>query len=302
MKKLLVILGILILSTQCVFAQVVNHDYEIYERYWSLGGNHWTGGGWLNSQDWWEHDNWYNGIPDEGDVVYMVPANPPPFQGYETLEVYYTDAFHNAENPPQLQSLTIDLGMTLSRFLPNSTLKAREQYIGRYSTGTFLQDGGNNYADYLYLGYNEGSVGNYQINGGVNNAGIPTSNLYVDSILRVGCNSGWVGNELVAGGDGNFQQINGNIYADYEFVGTVQGSEGVFNQSGGVSYNGFVSLVIQNGTYTLGDGGVLEGRREVLGGSEEAYGVFQQDGGLNNCRNIEFFGHGFYNLFFLNNN
>ncbi|MFA6217705.1 MAG: hypothetical protein WDL87_08675 [Candidatus Omnitrophota bacterium] len=276
MRKLMLILGIIILNVQFVFAQQ-------YDKVW-------TGQG-INPA-WDDPENWSpKSIPQANEDVLITPGD----------NEYVFDVFLKNFGP-SLHSLTVDGGMQLSIY--SGTLDTTGgQYgslcIGRDSIGALSQYAGNNYVNNLYLGYNEGGVGHYVMIGG--------ANLYVSSSLKVGFESASDPHTGIpfAGGDGNFYLTNGNIYASTESIGSADGvCTGAFNQAGGESYNSAGFLYVCNGTYSLGDGGVLENEFFTLGSLHSkgdykiGYGYFQQDGGLhyNSKNGINILNYAIYDL------
>ena len=71
-----------------------------------------------------------------------------------------------------LGGLTVD-GGTLQA-AGGSLSAASNEYIGYAGTGTFVQPGGSNSLSYLYMGYQNGSVGTYNLSGSVSFP-LPTS-------------------------------------------------------------------------------------------------------------------------------
>lgn len=112
------------------------------------------------------------------------------------------------------------------------------EYIGYNGTGTFNQsDGTNQNRTDLYLGYNSGSNGTYNLSGG---------GLF-----------SYTGNEYIGySGTGVFNQTGGgHVAAEYIILGYSAGSSGTYNLSGGSLGNDGAFIVGDSGTGTLNQSG-----------------------------------------------
>ena len=175
------------------------------------------------------------------------------------------------------------------------------EYVGYSGTGTFTQSGGNNnISNYnslysLYLGFNAGSNGMYNLSGsglltagseyvGYSGTGTFTqsggTNNYLYGPLYLGYNAGSSGTYILSGS--GQVSANNNEYVGYSGTGT-------FTQSGGTnsigSYYSLGSLYLGNnagssGTYNLSGSGQLSAGSEYVGYS--GTGTFTQSGGTNN--------------------
>jgi T5SS/PEP-CTERM-associated repeat protein len=114
------------------------------------------------------------------------------------------------------------------------SLNAYYQYIGSTGNGTFTQTGGTNtISNILYVGYNAGYSGIYNLSGGINSA----------SAIYLGYNSGSCGTYNLSGSG---QLSIGNEYIGYSGMGT-------FTQNGGINTVRYMNIAA-NGTYTLSAG------------------------------------------------
>jgi autotransporter-associated beta strand protein len=178
---------------------------------------------------------------------------------------------------------------TVSQITGGNLIIGANGYIGRKGVGVITQTGGsygtNNGG--LYLGYNSGDGGTYNLSGG----SLYTSTTYVGhsgtgtfvqtggsataiSSLYIGCNSGSSGTfEL----DGSGYLHTQGEYVGYNGAGTLTQTGGTNTLSGAggicVGYN-----AAGRGTYNL-SGGQIAVAYERIGGS--GIGVFNQSGGTN---------------------
>jgi autotransporter-associated beta strand protein len=152
------------------------------------------------------------------------------------------------------------------------------EYVGYSGTGTFTQSGGTHtfsstYDGNLYIGYNAGSVGTYEMSG----TGLLTSAYWEDETTvwlgysgtgyftqtggTVALNSGMYYSNLYVGynasGNGTYRLDSGLLRAPSQYVG--YNGTGTFTQSGGKNTATTVTLGINagsSGTYNL-NGGTL---------------------------------------------
>ena len=195
-----------------------------------------------NSGDWSVATNWTGGLPTSSVTAWIINGG--------------------TANVTQLGETcgTLSLGGSGSgtvKMTGGSLSTASYQYVGYSGTGTFMQSGGINGSGYfnLYLGYNAGSSGTYNLSG----SGQLSPSFYQ-----------YVGYS----GPGTFTQSGGShgapsgSYADYPvvYLGYNLGSSGTYNLSGGqfspygetVGYSG-------SGTFTQSGGTNTDGTNSVYG-------------------------------------
>jgi hypothetical protein len=167
------------------------------------------------------------------------------------------------------------------------------EYIGFNGTGTFNQSGGiNQTRTDLYLGYNPGGSGTYNLSGG--GLTLYTGNEYIGYSGTGVFNQTGGGHEAAeyiilgysAGSSGTYNLSDGNLANEGSFVIGDSGT-GTFNQSGGSNQlfqcpgNLWLGLNSSgSGTYNL-SGGTLHASdtAEYIGGN--GTGTFNQSGGSN---------------------
>jgi T5SS/PEP-CTERM-associated repeat protein len=211
-------------------------------------------------------------------------------------------------------------------------LSAGMEGVGYAGTGTFTQTGGTNTlpTNYLnsciYLGYNAGATGIYNLSGtgqivatnnytwatveyiGYSGTGVfnqtAGSNLMSISSLYLGYNTTGVGTYNLSGTGQLGDQTTYDGYQGMEVVG--YSGTGTFNQSGGTNtlinngpataslYLGFNSGA--KGTYSLSGTGQLTASNEYIGYNSAATGLFQQTGGTNTVGNLSIGPGGTYQL------
>jgi autotransporter-associated beta strand protein len=182
-----------------------------------------------------------------------------------------------------------------------------DQNIGYSGTGTFTQTGGTNSALGLFLGYNSGSTGTYNLSGAaqlsatyesigsLDGTGTFTQTGGTNSIsavIFVGQNSNSTGTYNL-NGLGQMSVIN-------EYIGEY--GTGTFTQTGGTNSTKAFFLgdySVSNGTYNLSDSGQLSATTEYIGYS--GTGTFKQTGGTNTITGELYLGYnsnstGTYNL------
>jgi autotransporter-associated beta strand protein len=183
-----------------------------------------------------------------------------------------------------------------------------EEFVGYSGSGSFTQSGGTHaMSGYLFLGYNSGSFGTYNLSGsgllsapayeyvGYSGSGSFTQSGGTNSIsygdLYLATNPGSSGTYRLSGG-----LLSG---PSYEYIG--YSGSGCFTQSGGTnsvsSYlylGGIAGGAGGNGTYTL-TSGLLSAQSEYAGLSGS--GAFTQSGGTNATTNLYLTGaNGTYSL------
>ena len=181
------------------------------------------------------------------------------------------------------------------------------EYFGNNGAGTFIQSGGMNSTNYVYLGNNSGSSGSYNLSGsavlsayieyvGYSGAGTFTqsggTNNIINGALYVGYGYGSLGAYNLSG--------SGVLSAPYEYLG--YSGTGTFTQSGGTNNIGSGVLYLGSnsgaGTYALSGSGVLWAAEEYLGTDEyensSGTGMFNQSAGLNAVNYLSIGSQGLY--------
>lgn len=203
--------------------------------------------------------------------------------------------------------LTIDGGTT---YTVTSDLTFNSVYIGNLSTGTLNQDSFmNTITSSLFLGYNPGSSGTYNLSGGsLSVASGEIIGNYGSGVFTQSGGANATGNLTLGFGTGNsgtYNQIDGtNTISGILFLGYNSGGCGVYNLSGGslsagfeyVGNNGVGTFNQRSGTNTISnnlylggspgsggtynlDGGSLKAPNQLVG--YHANGIFNQNGGSN---------------------
>ena len=132
-----------------------------------------------------------------------------------------------------LGSMAGEIGNVVIVSDPGSLTARYTEVVGRYGTGTFVQNAGSNEATgILYLGRYPGSWGRYELNGALSQ--LSTSVEYVGTR-----------------GTGVFDHNNGTSTADELYVGRDSSATGVYNLNGGTKIVGYDFYVGYNGTGTL---------------------------------------------------
>ena len=193
------------------------------------------------------------------------------------------------------------------------SLTASCAYLGSSGTGTFTQSGGVTtliYNGALYLGYNSGSNGTYNLSGAgvlstgaeyVGYTGVGTFNQqggtinpsnYSTPSLYLGYNIGSSGSYNLSG--------QGVLYAGSQYVG--YSGNGAFTQSSGTNSvnNGWLNLYVgynvgSSGSYNLNGSGVLCAGNWLFTGFEyvgySGNGTFTQSGGTNSAVEFLYLGY-----------
>ena len=179
-----------------------------------------------SSGDWSTSSNWSGGEPSTDDDAYIQNGGTASITGTHTE--YAQDLYINSSS-----QLTISGGWL------NMSPNGHAQYVGHsdYNTGTIVQTGGTNSVGYnLYLGYGDGSYGEYDFSGS-------STHLWVDDTL-------YVGNH----GDGVFYQNGGTVEIDGHLeLGRYSGSSGTYrlNDSGTLTVDGSsgIQVGVNDGAY-----------------------------------------------------
>ncbi|MBI4938620.1 MAG: PEP-CTERM sorting domain-containing protein [Nitrosomonadales bacterium] len=274
--------------------------------YWVCGSNTWG----VSISCW-------STTPGGAATPYLQPASG------DSVFLTQTDATNRSvtyqiySSPANLNSLSIDSTgtgtMTLSQTYLGTLLTTATETIGINGTGTHTHSTGTNtVSGNLYLGYNSGGNGTYNLGGISLTSGMLSGNFEyvgysgtgvfnqtrgtntVSTALYIGTNSG---------SDGTYNLSAGTLSAASEYIGTFSSSTGAFNQSGGtntVSADLFLGyLGGSSGTYTLSGTGNLSASSEFIGRSGS--GDFTQIGGTNTISSNLYLGYnsgssGTYNL------
>ena len=184
------------------------------------------------------------------------------------------------------------------------------EYIGYSGTGTFTQSGGSHqFTTGLYLGYNSGSSGTYNLS----NAGQLSAENPGEANPILGYECEYVGYS----GSGAFTHLGGSNVSGYLYLGYNSGSTGTYGLSGAgnlyvcwgeyIGYSGagtftqtggthyadslYLGYYYGNGTYNLSNTGQLSAQEEYIGG-EIGSGNFTQSGGMNTTYDL-YLGSGF---------
>ncbi len=189
--------------------------------------------------------------------------------------------------------------------MSGGSLSVTNHYVGNGGTGAFTQSGGtNSISQCLYLGFNPGDSGTYNLSGsgqisaasyeyiGFSGTGLFTQSGGTNSlgnVLYLGNNAGSYGMYGLSG--------SGLLSTNSETVGYF--GAGIFTQSGGSnSINGFLYLSDcsgSSGNYSLsGSGRLFVEYYEYVGYA--ATGFFSQAGGTNSAYALDLGGSGTYNL------
>ena len=172
----------------------------------------------------------------------------------------------------------------------SGVLSAAAEYVGNSGTGSVMQSGGTNNvpngsSDGLYLGYNAGSSGTYNLSGSgvlaafneyVGNSGAGT---FTQSGGTNSSENLYVANNVGSSGSYYFSG-SGQFSAAYQYVGN--SGSGTFTQSGGTNSPKYLLLANNagsSGSYNLSGSGLLSTANEYLGNS--GTGTFTQSGGTN---------------------
>jgi autotransporter-associated beta strand protein len=250
----------LLLSSMCPGADV----------YWTLPPG--------QAGDWSVAANWGGTVPSSSDNAWI--ANGGTTNITQAGETYGTLSLGNSAGSGAVL-------MTGGNLSANS-----EQYVGYSGTGSFIQsDGINSVRNILYLGFNAGSGGTYNLSG---NGQLSAGNEFVSlsgagtfaQSGGVNLVSGRLGLGLVAGTIGTYSLSGGQLSAASEGVG--ESGKGTFTQSGGtncVSDTLNVSYGMSSGTYSL-SGGQLFAKNEYVRSNMGDTSSFQQSGGMNTVSSL----------------
>ncbi|MDY7000642.1 MAG: hypothetical protein SVS15_02520, partial [Thermodesulfobacteriota bacterium] len=234
---------------------------------------------WIADDGWWSDPaNWNtSGLPQDGDDAYLTSND-----GTSRTVTY------DAASYPLLDNLYIDAtgSGTMSLVIFHETrLFADDEYVGYSGTGAFTQAREtNSITSGLYLGYESGSSGTYDLSGtgelssglheyvGYQGAGAFTQSGGTNSITS----SLYLGHE--SGSSGTYDLSGGTLEAHFESIGN--SGTGEFTQTGGANSATF-GLAIghldgSSGTYNL-SGGTLSAQYENVG--TQGTGEFFQTGG-----------------------
>ena len=168
--------------------------------------------------------------------------------------------------------------------------------IGKTSTGTLNQTGGNlTVPGILFLGYDSGSSGIYNLSGGTLSAGFGFVGYRGVGVFNQSGGINRISYNLQlgfsAGSSGTYNLSGGSLFTSTLYVG--KDGSGIFNQSGGSTtieklssvsglYLGYYSG--RSGTYNL-SGGSLSAPAGTIGVLVGGVGIFNQSGGTNTIFN-----------------
>ncbi|MBE3069137.1 MAG: hypothetical protein IMZ66_02765, partial [Planctomycetes bacterium] len=221
-------------------------------------------------------------------------------------------------DPLDTDNASVDNGGTAE--IATAWPAANDLYVGRTASGIITQQPASetfNVKRHLYLGYNVGAIGTYNLVGGtlcqtwnayatayVGYAGqgffnFTSGNHYITDSLQVG---------YLSGATGTYTQAGGTLTAGHEFIGS--SGTGTFEQTGGTHGRSFnVSpgapddchigyLAGSSGTYHQ-TGGTFLGHSVYVG--DYGTGVFRQEGGSTQIHDYLYVGweagsHGTYEL------
>ena len=197
--------------------------------------------------------------------------------------------------------LTIDGGAT---YTVNSNPTFNNVYIGNISTGTLNQGSFmNTITGSLFLGYNPGSSGAYNLSGGsLSTTSGEITGYYGSGVFNQSGGSNATGNLTLGygtGSSGTFNQIDGiNTISGILFLGYNPGSSGAYNLSGGSLSAGFEYIGYYGlGAFTQSGGTNTIDRNLYLGGypgSSSTYSL--SDGNLFASRQyVGYFGSAIFN-------
>jgi hypothetical protein len=258
---------------------------------------------WIDGSGQWDTSTSWSpvGQPQNGDNVFLTQSD-----ATNRTVNYYNTLYPAAV----LNFLTIDATgtgtMTLSQDLYAHPLNSFVEYVGLNGSGAHTQSmGTNTIQNQLYLGYNPGSVGTYNLSnsgslsvGGKEYVGYSGTGTFNQS---GGTNTVTSDNELIlgfsSGSSGTYNLSNtGSVTMETEFIG--YSGTGTFNQSGGihtVNNTLFVAGPGGIGTYNLSNTGSLSpGVLDI--GSSTGIGTFNQSGGVNTAFKVQLAPTGTYNL------
>jgi uncharacterized protein with beta-barrel porin domain len=197
--------------------------------------------------------------------------------------------------------LTIDGGAT---YTVNSNLTFNSVYIGNISTGTLNQGSFmNTITGSLFLGYNPGGSGAYNLSGGnLSTTWVETAGYYGSGVFNQSGGSNATGNLNLGygtGSSGTFNQIDGiNTISGILFLGNNPGSSGAYNLSGGSLSAGFEYIGHYGlGAFTQSGGTNTIDRNLYLGGYPGSSGSYNlSDGNLLAARQfVGYYGSGIFN-------
>jgi hypothetical protein len=257
---------------------------------------------------WSTAGNWTNGVPTAGASVHMSQYASPQNTTYDLTSLsiaylYQSDNIAITQNNPSsalnINNYQMDgnaLRMPVYNLI-NGTFSAYSEDIGTYYDGKFVQSGGKNtvqdrlilgyygYGMYyqsagevsspgLYLGYDQGGRGRYELSG----TGKLTANIVIGNTGNYGV------------GQGAFIQTGGTILGN---ITVGNGGYATFDQSGGTTTADYLYISKKNsavgGLYKLSGTGALTSKFQYIG--ESGTGSFQQDGGTNTVQETMLIGY-----------
>ncbi|MCX5805884.1 MAG: hypothetical protein NT010_07440 [Proteobacteria bacterium] len=274
---------------------------EAADKTWNAGSDYW------NTPGSWNPGPPYS-VPGTDDNAYVTYNGE--LHGTDKYStVYYVNPNLNPtdpNSPPLLNNLYItsrsngDMylwqGASINPAYMNHSMKATSEYVGWGGDGTgtaiYSHTGGTNTVTNLYLGYDAGRKGTYQLSQDSTNPSTGTLN---SSYVYVGYNGTGTFNHsagtsavsflilgLYAGSSGEYNLSGtGQLSTQLQAIGTF--GTGTFNQSGGtntVSRNLYIGANPgSSGEYNLSGTGQLSAINQYIG--YNGTGTFNQSGGTN---------------------
>jgi autotransporter-associated beta strand protein len=187
-------------------------------------------------------------------------------------------------------SLLLDGGGTFA-LGGTGQLSATSTSVGITGHGAFIQSGGTHTINFLALGGNTGSSGDYTLSSGTLNT--QGSNVNLGGVFtQTGGSHTITGNLQVTNGNGSGYTLSGGTLSASVITHVGFGGTGTFTQSGGTHTTGTLSLgrfLGNSGTYLLYGGALATTVTQLgLGGA----GTFIQTGGTHTVSNTVYLGKG----------
>lgn len=191
--------------------------------------------------------------------------------------------FALATRSSRAADLNVDGGAT---YTVTSNVTFDYAYIGNLSTGTVNQ--GNftiNFTGRLFLGYNPGSTGIYNLNGGsLSGAMVETVGTFGSGVFNQSGGANACGNLVIgygAGSNGVYNQSDGtNTLSGNFFLGYNSGGSGAYNLNGGSLTAGFAYIGYYGlGVFTQNGGANTLSNNLYLGGNPGSSGTYNLNSG-----------------------
>lgn len=226
---------------------------------------------WVATSDtWWDYgSNWSlteggtggAGQPTNGDYAFLIQSGSTDREAW-----YYNDDYPDAVLSALRIDGTGDGNISLVHRTYSHPLASAYEYVGYSGTGSHLQPvGSNTISNYLYLGYNSGSSGTYELSG--------TGSLTAD-LIYIGYN-----------GRGTFTQTGGAVTIPYLYFNTNDYSNsGTYTLNGGTLYAASMSNRGSGGASSIffwNGGDLLPASGSLSIAVDEFYLVSEATGNLN---------------------